>query len=76
MTPRQLHALEWAVREAERELQILFKGFWQGSATKGKIDAANKALAAGWRDYRASRIDARTGAPRRALQRVKLDRPA
>lgn len=76
MTPRQLHALEWVVEQAEQLI-----GLYTGDDSLEhehilKVNAAKRALAAGWRDYRASRIDARTGAPRRALQRVKLDRPA
>lgn len=65
MTPRQLHALEWAVDIAEAQCPAGTVKIWDEQVAR-----VRSAVAWAWNEYRAFRIDARTRPPRRALQQV------
>lgn len=66
MTPRQLHALEWAVENS----QALAYGF-HGERNSVKTLAARAALAQAWHEWRIAQSEKAKSAPRRMLQRVR-----
>lgn len=80
MTPRQLHAFEWAIKQAEYGRDAVLAGYdtrQEYDLWYADMKAARSALASAWREYRSNRIGASLKAPRKLLQCVGLaDRKA
>lgn len=70
VTENQLNDIDWVLRVYAQELRFEFKGAWDDSETKRRMDAASKALAQIRSDRRAARLAARAKPAKRALQRV------
>lgn len=73
MTPRQLHALEWAIADAEARVHVVAAVMPDDEYVEyGKrIAAARRALAAGWREQRkvvAARLAAKQAAEQGVLR--------
>lgn len=75
MTPRQLHALEWAIKEAEYGRDAVFAGYdtrQQYDEWKFNLAEAKRALAYAWKELRQRRIEASARPPLKTLQRASL----